>query len=55
MEYFVVDVFTDKTFGGNPAGVCILDDWLPDGTLQSVAMENNLSSLNIPFKDILVP
>jgi len=43
VKYYVVDVFTDKAFGGNPAGVCLLDDWLPDETLQNIAMENNLS------------
>jgi len=43
MKYYVVDVFTDKVFGGNPAGVCLLDEWLPDGTLQNISMENNLS------------
>ena len=43
MKYFVVDVFTDKAFGGNPAGVCLLESWLPDETLQNIGMENNLS------------
>jgi len=43
MKYYVVDVFTDEVFGGNPAGVCLLDEWLPDVTLQNIAMENNLS------------
>ncbi|MCL2344049.1 MAG: PhzF family phenazine biosynthesis protein [Firmicutes bacterium] len=43
MEYHVIDVFTDKLFGGNPAGVCMLDRWLPDFVLQSIAAENNLS------------
>jgi len=43
MEYHVIDVFTDKLFGGNPAGVCPLDEWLPDDILQSIAAENNLS------------
>lgn len=43
MKYYVVDVFTDMTFGGNPAGVCLLDTWLPDETLQNIATENNLS------------
>ena len=38
-----VDAFSDHLFGGNPAGVCPLQEWLPDETLQSVAMENNLS------------
>ena len=43
MKYFVVDVFTDKVFGGNPAGVCLLDAWLADDVLQNIAAENNLS------------
>ena len=43
MKYYVVDVFTGKVFGGNPAGVCLLDAWPPDETLQNIAMENNLS------------
>ena len=43
MNYYIVDVFTDHTFGGNPAGVCPLESWLPDETLQNIAMENNLS------------
>lgn len=43
IPYFVVDAFTERPFGGNPAGVCPLDAWLPDSTLQSIAFENNLS------------
>ena len=43
MKYQIIDVFTDKLFGGNPAGVCLLDAWLPDNLLQSIAAENNLS------------
>ena len=44
MQYHVIDVFTDRLFGGNPAGVCLLlDGWLPDGTMQSMAAENNVS------------
>lgn len=43
MDYYVIDVFTDKLFKGNPAGVCILDKWLNDETLQNIASENNLS------------
>ena len=42
-KYHVIDVFTNKAFGGNPAGVCMLDAWLPDNTLQNIAFENNLS------------
>jgi PhzF family phenazine biosynthesis protein len=43
LNYYIVDVFTDRNFGGNAAGVCPLDSWLPDKTLQNIAMENNLS------------
>jgi len=43
MKYYVVDVFTDRLFSGNPAGVCLLDSWLADETLQNIAAENNLS------------
>jgi PhzF family phenazine biosynthesis protein len=43
VNYHIIDVFTDALFGGNPAGVCLLDEWLPDDILQSVASENNLS------------
>jgi PhzF family phenazine biosynthesis protein len=38
-----LDAFTERPFGGNPAAVCLLDSWLPDGTLQDIAAENNLS------------
>jgi PhzF family phenazine biosynthesis protein len=40
---YQVDAFTNKLFGGNPAAVCLLEDWLPDATLQSIAAENNLA------------
>ena len=38
-----VDAFASAVFAGNPAAVCLLDDWLADGVLQAVAAENNLS------------
>jgi PhzF family phenazine biosynthesis protein len=43
IKLFQVDAFTDHLFGGNPAAVCLLDEWLPDRTMQNIAMENNLS------------
>lgn len=43
MKYYVVDAFTDVVFHGNPAGVCVLDEWLPDDIMQNIAAENNLS------------
>ena len=35
--------FTDRVFAGNPAAVCVMDRWLPDGTMRNIAVENNLS------------
>lgn len=43
LKLYQVDAFTNKLFGGNPAAVCPLDDWLDDNTLQSIGSENNLS------------
>ncbi len=40
---YQVDAFTDKLFGGNPAAVCPLEEWLDTETMQNIAMENNLS------------
>jgi PhzF family phenazine biosynthesis protein len=43
IPYFHVDAFTSRVFSGNPAGVCPLDQWIDDATLQHIAAENNLS------------
>jgi PhzF family phenazine biosynthesis protein len=45
MKYklYHVDAFTEKLFGGNPAAVCPLNEWLDDNLLQNIAMENNLA------------
>ena len=40
---YQVDAFTSEVFSGNPAAVCILDEWIDDRVLQSIAAENNLS------------
>lgn len=40
MQYYIVDAFTEKLFGGNPAGVVLLDnDFPPDRLMQQVAAE----------------
>jgi predicted PhzF superfamily epimerase YddE/YHI9 len=41
--FYRVSAFTVDPFGGNPAAVCLLDEWLPESLLQRVAAENNLS------------
>lgn len=40
---YQIDAFTDHVFGGNPAAVCPLGEWIDDGLMQSIAEENNLS------------
>jgi len=43
LSFWTVDAFTGKTFGGNPAGVCLLTESLPDTVLLQVASEVALS------------
>ena len=40
---YQVDAFTDQTFKGNPAAVCILENWPSEKLMQNIAAENNLS------------
>ena len=40
---FYIDAFSSEVFKGNPAAVCLLESWLPDEVLQSIAAEHNLS------------
>ncbi len=43
MKQYVVDAFTDSVFGGNPAAVCLLQEWVSDDLLLNIAKENSLS------------
>ena len=40
---YQADAFTSQLFGGNPAAICPLEEWLPDATMQKIAIENNLA------------
>jgi len=40
LDLYQIDAFTDKTFGGNPACVVPLNDWLPDDILLNITKEN---------------
>ena len=53
IPYFEVFAFTKRMFAGNPAGVCILSEWLPEEQLQAIAAENNLpeTAFVIPHSD----
>ncbi|UZD65669.1 PhzF family phenazine biosynthesis protein [Marinobacter sp. AN1] len=43
LPIYQVDAFASDVFRGNPAAVMPLENWLPDGVLQALAAENNLS------------
>jgi PhzF family phenazine biosynthesis protein len=43
IPFYHIDAFTNQPFRGNPAGVCLLEEWLPEDMLQRIAFENNLS------------
>ncbi len=51
MKMYIVDAFTDVVFKGNPAAVCVLDAWLPEETMQNIAIENNLSETAFLVKE----
>jgi PhzF family phenazine biosynthesis protein len=40
---YQVDAFARKTFAGNPAAVCPLDNWIDERKMQDIAAENNLA------------
>lgn len=43
LDFYHVDAFSDKAFGGNPAAVFVLQNWLSDELMQAIAAEFNLS------------
>lgn len=43
IDFYMVDAFTDTTFGGNAAAVCPLTEWLPDETLLAMTRQHNQS------------
>jgi len=43
IPFYIVDAFSRNVFGGNPAAVCPLREWLSDDLLSSIALENNQS------------
>lgn len=51
MKQYIVDAFTDEVFKGNPAAVCVMDKWLSDELMMSIASENNLSETAFIVKE----
>ncbi|WP_394747357.1 PhzF family phenazine biosynthesis protein [Spongiimicrobium salis] len=43
LQLFQIDTFTDTIFGGNPAAVLLLKEWLSAEKMQKIANENNLA------------
>ncbi len=43
MKQYIVDAFTDRSFSGNPAAVCVMESWPSEAYMKKLAMENNLS------------
>ncbi len=50
-KIFQIDAFTDKLYSGNPAAVCILENWIDDTIMQKIAMENNLAETAFAVRD----
>ncbi len=51
MKQYIIDAFTDKIFSGNPAAVCVLDNFPSEEIMQSIAAENNLCLPSVFFTD----
>ncbi|PKQ65428.1 isomerase [Labilibaculum filiforme] len=43
LQKYHIDAFTNKLFGGNPACVIPLEEWLPNEIMLSITKENNLA------------
>lgn len=51
LTIYQLDAFSSKVFGGNPAAVCPLTEWLPDSLMQQIALENNLAETAFYVKE----
>ena len=51
MKQYIVDAFTDKPFSGNPAAVCVMENWPSEESMMKLAMENNLSETAFIVKE----
>ena len=43
LPLYQVDAFSNRLFSGNPAAVCLLEEWLPAEQMLQIAQENNLA------------
>ena len=43
LKVYVVNAFAETTFGGNPAAVICLREWLTEDLMQKIAAQHNLA------------
>jgi PhzF family phenazine biosynthesis protein len=43
LKVYIANAFSEKKFGGNPAAVVPLNEWLSYMLMQQIAAQNNLS------------
>ncbi len=51
MKQYIVDAFTGMPFSGNPAAVCVMEEWPSEAAMMKLAMENNLSETAFVVKE----
>jgi PhzF family phenazine biosynthesis protein len=53
LKIYIANAFSEKKFGGNPAAVVPLKEWLSDMLMQQIASQNNLADTAyiIPYGD----
>lgn len=51
MKQYIVDAFTGTPFSGNPAAVCVMDNWPSEDSMMKLAAENNLSETAFIVKE----
>ncbi|MBQ0005638.1 MAG: PhzF family phenazine biosynthesis protein [Clostridiales bacterium] len=51
MKQYVVDAFTSEVFHGNPAGVCVMDEWIPEELMINITRENRFSETAFTVKE----
>lgn len=51
MKQYTVDALSNEPFSGNPAAVCVMDQWPSEKSMMKLAMENNLSETAFIVKE----
>lgn len=51
MKQYIVDAFTEEVFKGNPAAVCVMDEWIDESLMKKITIENNLSETAFTVKE----